>query len=216
MMQDGWIDGREIIPRTETYFIHVSGDAMARLAAISGIPWHQNQTRGLRNQGWAGEGYMFLPVRAARNEDYDGKVYNLSVEEDQSYLTPHGIAHNCLDNKHSLYLEAATEELVAQDPGNPVYPEILRWIEVNQPKVSVEAILSGRYTAEYPKMALQFKEFRKRVMGTVALSDIHKPGTEINLDSVPGEEITLAQAKKIASAEAAREIEKQWHSLSTK
>lgn len=123
---------------------------------------------------------------------------------------------DCLDNKHSLYLEAATEELVAQDPDNPVYPEILDWVEANQPKVSVEAILSGRYAAEYPKMALQFKEFRKRVMGTMALSDIHKPGTEINLGSVPGEEITLAQAKKIASAEAAREVEKRWHSQEKK
>lgn len=123
---------------------------------------------------------------------------------------------DCLDNKHSLYLEAATEELVAQDPDNPVYTEILHWVEANQPKVSVAAILSGRYAAEYPKMALQFKEFRKRVMGTAAPRDIQKPGTQISVTSIPGEEITLEQAKKIASAAAAREVERKWHSLSTK
>jgi hypothetical protein len=68
--------------------------------------------------------------------------------------------------------------------------------------VSVEAILSGRYASEYPHMALQFKEFRKRVMGTAA--------------DQPAQPLTLDQAKKLAAEEAEREVEKQWNLQPTK
>lgn len=122
----------------------------------------------------------------------------------------------CLESKHTLMMEAAAEELISEDPSNSVYPEIIQWIKQNQSKVTVQAISSGKYAAEYPQMAAQFRDFRKRVMGTAALSDIRKPGTQVSLESVPGEGLTLDQAKKIAAAEAAREVERQWHSLEKK
>lgn len=107
---------------------------------------------------------------------------------------------DCLTNKHTLMLEAASEELISQDPGNPVYQEIIIWTGNNRSKVSIEAIQSGIYAAEYPQMANEFKNFRKRVMGSVGTSE----GAESN--------ITLEDAKKMAAEEAAKEVEKQWHS----
>lgn len=113
---------------------------------------------------------------------------------------------DCLSNKHTLLLEAAAEELVSQDPSNPVYLEIIQWIKDNGRKVTVEAIQSGKHTKEYPVMASQFKDFRKRVMGTVALSDVREPP----------QTITLKQAQKLAAEEAAKEVEKRWHSPTKK
>ncbi len=107
---------------------------------------------------------------------------------------------DCLENKHTLMLEAASEELISQDPSNPVYQDVIQWIKDNQHKVSIEAIQSGKYAAEYPHMANEFKSFRKRVMGSVGTSE----GADANF--------TLEQAKKMAAEEAAKEVERQWHS----
>jgi hypothetical protein len=113
---------------------------------------------------------------------------------------------SCLESKHTLRLEAAAEELIAEEPANTVYLEVIQWIKDNGHKVSVPAIASRKYASEYPRMASEFKDFRKRVMGTVAVSDIQKPPKSLTLD----------QAKKIAAAEAAREVEKRWDSLKMK
>jgi len=113
---------------------------------------------------------------------------------------------DCLDNKHTLLIEAASEELISQDPRNPVYREIIQWIRENQNKVTIEAIQSGAYKEEYPQMAFQFKDFRKRVMGTAAFNALGEP---------PGT-ISLEEAKKLAADEAVKEIEKRWKEPETK
>jgi glycosyltransferase involved in cell wall biosynthesis len=41
--------------------------------------------------------YVYLPVRAIREVPYDGEVFNLKVEEDNSYVTKSFIVHNCAD-----------------------------------------------------------------------------------------------------------------------
>ncbi|MDD5510679.1 MAG: hypothetical protein PHI12_07715 [Dehalococcoidales bacterium] len=109
---------------------------------------------------------------------------------------------DCLDHKHGLYLEAASEELVAQDPGNPVYQEIIDWLKVNHSKLTIEAIASGKYAGEYPVMANQFKQFRKIIMDSAA--------------DPQAVTLTLEDAKKLAAEEAVREVEKAWKSASNK
>lgn len=113
---------------------------------------------------------------------------------------------DCLDNKHTLFLEATSEELISQDPGNPVYQEIIQWIRDNQHKVTIEAIASGAYKGEYPQMANLFKNFRKRVMGTAAYNALGEPSHPI----------TLEEAKKLARDEAEKEVEKRWNEPETK
>ena len=107
---------------------------------------------------------------------------------------------DCLDSKHTLGLEAAAEELIAQEPDSTVYPEIIAWIKRNQPKLGIEAIVSGQYDEEYPRMAAEFKGFRKRIMGTTVLTAMVEPK----------EQITLEEAKRLAADEAASEVERQW------
>lgn len=113
---------------------------------------------------------------------------------------------DCLSQKHTLMLEAAAEELIAQEPGNAVYYEILEWIKVNQPKVTIDAISSGQYDDEYPRMAAEFKGFRKRIMGTTVLTAMVEPK----------EQLTLEEAKQLAAEEAAQEVEEKWHSQEKK
>ena len=109
---------------------------------------------------------------------------------------------DCLDSKHTLGLEAAAEELIAQEPDNTVYQEIIAWIKRNQSKLSIEAIVSGQYDEEYPRMAAEFKVFRKRIMGT----------TKLTAMVAPEKQISLEEAKTLAAEEAAKEVEKAWHS----
>ena len=47
---------------------------------------------------------------------------------------------DCLDVKHSLEIEATAEEMISQEPDNPVYREIVQWLKDNLDKVSVQAI----------------------------------------------------------------------------
>ena len=42
------------------------------------------------------DGALTSPLRAVVDVAYDGPVYNLSVEEDESYLTTGGTVHNCI------------------------------------------------------------------------------------------------------------------------
>ncbi|MBA7471755.1 hypothetical protein ES707_07065 [subsurface metagenome] len=89
---------------------------------------------------------------------------------------------DCLDSKHTLGLEAAAEELIAQEPDSTVYPEIIDWIKRNLPKLGIEAIVSGQYDEEYPRMAAEFKGFRKRIMGTTVLTAMVAPKEQMPLE----------------------------------
>jgi hypothetical protein len=224
------IKGREIISNHPVYSIVISGFALERLSQVCDMPtWKPvGGIRTLRNSGWVGEGSVLLPIKKIDLVPYEGKVYNFSVKDNESYLTPYGSVHNCLSNKHTLQLDACAEELVSQDPDNNVYSEIQDWIASNQHKLNPEAILSGKYKLEYPHMALQFKEFRKRVLGSDAQSSITPSVTppqisilkvgkpelvEHSAASTEGE-LTLEEAKKIAAKSAMAEVERRWTTLS--
>ena len=45
---------------------------------------------------WVDENYAYLPVRQVQEIFYDGTVYNLEVEDDNSYVSIAGALHNCL------------------------------------------------------------------------------------------------------------------------
>jgi uncharacterized protein (TIGR00375 family) len=48
-----------------------------------------------KRHGWIDENYMYLPIREIAESNYEGQVYNLEVEDDNSYLTDFAIVHNC-------------------------------------------------------------------------------------------------------------------------
>jgi len=169
---DTVIDGRLIHSNYPVYTIRVSGDAMERLALLAELPWKSSCVRAPRNYGWAGESAVFLPVRSVSSSLYEGKVYNLTVDEDESYLTPHGAAHNCLSAKHSLGLEAMAEELMSYSD-DAVFGDITNWLRDHETEFE-PAEIGKREPEYYKKMAPSLRNFRKRVMGTEELQSLLK------------------------------------------
>ncbi len=139
-------------------------------------------------------------------------------EDDLSHgLTFMGKPCDCT-RKHYPKLHSRSQELIPMEPGNTVYQDIQQWLVDNQHKVIPEAVVSGLYKNEYPKLASQLRTFRKRVMGSVGLvPDPHltkeqakKLVAAANEESSTPGTLTLAQAKKMAAEEAAKEVEKAW------
>jgi len=94
------INGREIIVRHPLYYVRISGDSARNLCEKLGIEYSGGKkTSG--NFGYTDEDYFLIPVLSVEKKNYMGSVYNLEVEEDNSYCTFNGAVHNCL-SKHIL------------------------------------------------------------------------------------------------------------------
>jgi len=122
---------------------------------------------------------------------------------------------DCLEAKHTWEIEALASEVIPEDPGNTVYSDIIQWIRENQEKVTRQAVASGKYKQEYPRMAAEFRDFRKRLMATISpdggiaapIATVEMGKTKKTLGEVSDEPRTLGEAKKIATDE----VERIWH-----
>ncbi len=54
------------------------------------------KTKSDRRHGWIDNEYAYIPVKSMKEEDYFGPVYNLEVEDDNSFVTPSATVHNCM------------------------------------------------------------------------------------------------------------------------
>ncbi len=48
-----------------------------------------------RKHGWIDKDYIYLPIRKISTRKYEGEIFNLEVEEDNSYTTEFATVHNC-------------------------------------------------------------------------------------------------------------------------
>ncbi len=48
-----------------------------------------------RRYGWIDSNYVYLPIREVGVFDYNGKVFNLHVKDDNSYVAESAVVHNC-------------------------------------------------------------------------------------------------------------------------
>ncbi len=53
--------------------------------------------------GWIDKDHVYLPVRDIEEKDYKGPVYNLEVEDDNSYVTEFATVHNCWTPWFSIF-----------------------------------------------------------------------------------------------------------------
>ncbi len=113
-----------------------------------------------------------------------------------------GTPCDCGATKHLLYLEELCQETVPMAGEPSVYEEIVSWVREAEPKSTAEAAKSGRHDQDYPVLSGQARDFRKRLMGTLS------PAAMIETR----EPVSLEEAKKMAAAEAAKEVEKRWQS----
>jgi stage V sporulation protein R len=64
-------------------------------------------------RSWSDENYIYQPVRSVEAEDYDGWVYNFSVEEDESYTLAAGmVVHNCDFFKNNAYFAHTSRKMM--------------------------------------------------------------------------------------------------------
>src|SRR3990167_2532368 len=56
-----------------------------------------------RKHGWIDGNYAYLPVRKIEKSRYDGEVFNLEVDGDNSYVAEFAAVHNCWTPWFSLY-----------------------------------------------------------------------------------------------------------------
>jgi len=67
--------------------------------------------------------------------------------------------------KHPIKIEGLAQETAGMSP-DPVYRELSDWVNEISPKTTADAAASGKYDDQYPKMAVQAREFRKAIMST--------------------------------------------------
>jgi len=82
----------------ESYWIRVSGNYCTMLKKIFGMKHEEfKKGRRLSREIWIQDDYLLTPIRKEKitKEYYDGYVYNLEVEEDNSYCLESIVVHNC-------------------------------------------------------------------------------------------------------------------------
>ncbi|HEV8310137.1 MAG TPA: radical SAM protein, partial [Methylomirabilota bacterium] len=73
------------------------GKLLGRTVRLAPHVFQLNWLAGASKRQWLrqDERYFYVPIRSVRTRPYDGWVYNLEVEEDQSYLAQFVATHNC-------------------------------------------------------------------------------------------------------------------------
>lgn len=54
------------------------------------------------NKAWMDKEFVYIPVKKITKEEYEGKVYNFEVENDNSYIINGVVVHNCLPALEAL------------------------------------------------------------------------------------------------------------------
>lgn len=80
------------------YHIYVrSIPSLKRLSEIVGVNIDlPSKVRG-RHKAWYDDNYFYTPIRYIKVSNYNGRVYNLEVDDNHSFVTNAAVLHNCGD-----------------------------------------------------------------------------------------------------------------------
>ncbi len=85
------------------------------------IPYDSTEERG---------DYFIFPLEYKEKSTFNGYVYNIEVEEDNSYVTTGGTVHNCLGQNLSMYSQEAnranSDNAFAEFARNAVRPRLIK------------------------------------------------------------------------------------------
>lgn len=92
----GEIGGRKIRFNYDRYQIRVGGPSLKKMSEILGVHHPKIDKRGrICRHAWIKENYLYLPIREIKTENYKGRVYNLIVEKNDTFVAKNFIVHNC-------------------------------------------------------------------------------------------------------------------------
>ena len=97
------INGRKIIASHDCFSLHNLSFYEDKFNLLLEPEFKKFITKLDRKHGWIDENYIYIPIKEIKTFDYKGEVYNLEVEEDNSYVTPAAIVHNCMTPWFGLF-----------------------------------------------------------------------------------------------------------------
>ena len=95
--------GRIIKANSDYYFLQNLSFFEDNYSLLDDFSLKKFKTKLARKHGWIDEDYVYIPIRKIETRDYEGDVYNLEVEEDNSFVTPSATVHNCMTPWFGLF-----------------------------------------------------------------------------------------------------------------
>ncbi len=94
---------REILAKHNAFHFSNLSFFKDELNLLKDKDFRKFKTKLSRRHGWMDNKYVYLPVRDISKERYRGIVYNLEVDEDNSYVCEFATVHNCWTPWFSLF-----------------------------------------------------------------------------------------------------------------
>ncbi len=95
-LKPGKIGNRLIRFNHDKFHIVIGGPSLVRMSEVLGIPHEKIESRNRTcHHAWLDKRYLYLPIRSLDRRPYRGKVHNLAVEQDGTYIAKNFIVHNC-------------------------------------------------------------------------------------------------------------------------
>ncbi|MGQ9468946.1 MAG: FAD-dependent oxidoreductase [Nitrososphaerales archaeon] len=90
------IDGRNVSFKHGMYYVIVGGPSLKRMSEVLGI-YHERikQRKHTCKHAFIRNGFVLLPIRKIERHSYKGKVYNLIVDKNNTYVAKNFVVHNC-------------------------------------------------------------------------------------------------------------------------
>jgi uncharacterized protein (TIGR00375 family) len=132
-----FIGDREIIPKNDAIIFSNLSFFEEDFGMLKEPCFKKSINKLNRKHGWIDENYAYLPIREIHKEKYSGEVYNLEVEEDNSYTTEFACVHNCMTPWFGVFgsesgfnslkdaFESQYENVHAVESGMSADPEML-------------------------------------------------------------------------------------------
>ena len=98
-----FIGSREISAQHNTFHFSNLSFFKDEFNLLKDKDFRKFKTKLSRRHGWMDNKYVYLPVRDISKERYRGIVYNLEVDEDNSYVCEFATVHNCWTPWFSLF-----------------------------------------------------------------------------------------------------------------
>ncbi len=94
---------REILAKHNIFHFNNLSFFEDKFNLLKELEFKKFKTKSSGRHGWIDKNYAYLPIRSIEKEEYKGKVYNLEVENDNSYVCDFATVHNCWTPWFSLF-----------------------------------------------------------------------------------------------------------------
>ena len=90
------INGRQIFASHDLFSLQRLSFYEDKFNLLKEKEFKKFATKLQKKHGWIDRNFVYIPIKEINIWDYAGEVYNLEVEDDNSYVTPSATVHNCM------------------------------------------------------------------------------------------------------------------------